>query len=166
MPNLRRRLAINPDFPEAHKNLGLALLRVHGHVSEAIAQLEAGLKSNPDDAEAHNDLGAVLGGVAGRLPDAIKHFESAIRIKPDYAEAHFNLGRALMTIGGRNREARAQFEAVRRLRPDWELIVSPSWTFFSLRIMDDVPEFIGKQMSLLQSAPAVSNRCLQPESRL
>ena len=52
-------LRINPDYAEAHNNLGNALAS-QGKFAEAIAEYTAALRINPDYAEAHNNLGNAL----------------------------------------------------------------------------------------------------------
>ena len=52
-------LRINPDYAQAHYDLGNAFLR-EGKIEEAIAQYEQALRIKPDYAEAHNNLGTVL----------------------------------------------------------------------------------------------------------
>jgi len=51
----QRALRINPDYAEAHYNLGVALAQV-GRVGEAIGHLEQALKLRPDFAPARNAL--------------------------------------------------------------------------------------------------------------
>ena len=50
-------LRINPDFAEAHHNLGCALANMAGRMPEAIAQFQAAVQLKPDFARAHCDLG-------------------------------------------------------------------------------------------------------------
>ena len=83
-------LRLNPDYAEAHYNLGTALGR-KGQTDEAIRQYQEALRLKPDYAEAHNNLGIVLDR-KGQTDEAIRQFQEAIRLKPDYAEAHYNLG--------------------------------------------------------------------------
>ena len=49
-------LRINPDYAEAHTNLGNVLARRPGRLSDAVAQYEEALRLKPDFAEAHYDL--------------------------------------------------------------------------------------------------------------
>ena len=55
----QKALQINPDYAEAHNNLGNALLQ-KGRVDEAIAQYQKALQIKPDYAEAHDNLGNAL----------------------------------------------------------------------------------------------------------
>ena len=55
----QKALEINPNYAEAHNNLGNALLQ-KGQVDEAMAQYQKALEINPNYAEAHNNLGDAL----------------------------------------------------------------------------------------------------------
>ncbi len=90
----QRALELNPDFLEAHFNLGNVLLRTPGRRDDAVVHYEAAIRLEPDFAEAHTNLGTILVGQPGRLDDAIAHFEAALRAKPDFAPAQRNLERA------------------------------------------------------------------------
>ncbi|MGO9245544.1 MAG: tetratricopeptide repeat protein, partial [Verrucomicrobiia bacterium] len=49
-------LRIEPDYVDAHYNLGIALSHI-GKIQEAIGQYEQALRIKPDHAKAHNNLG-------------------------------------------------------------------------------------------------------------
>jgi tetratricopeptide (TPR) repeat protein len=53
-------LRINPDYAEAHNNLGAALGQM-GRISEAIEQLKAALRVNPNYIDAQNNLTKLQG---------------------------------------------------------------------------------------------------------
>ena len=55
----QRALQLNPDFAEAHNNLGTAL-QDQGKIAEALACYRRALQLKPDYAEAHNNLGNAL----------------------------------------------------------------------------------------------------------
>ena len=108
-------VAILPQSPGAHLNLGVALTDL-GRLDEAIAEYREALRLDKDFAVGHNNLGVALWRAAirikqdfafaqdnlglvlkekGLLDEAIAEYREAIRIKKDYAEAHTNLGNAL-----------------------------------------------------------------------
>jgi tetratricopeptide (TPR) repeat protein len=99
-------LQIDPDYSEAHVNLGSAWA-TRGKFGPAMAEYRAALRSKPNNADAHNDLGSVLL-MTGRPQAAIAEYSEALRIKPDFAEAHRNMAHALEAIPGRKAEAVAQ----------------------------------------------------------
>ena len=68
-------LRLDPNFAEAHNNLGVAL-RDRGKLDRAIAHYQQALRLNPDFAAAHYNLGIVLKAL-GRLDEAIKEYREA-----------------------------------------------------------------------------------------
>jgi tetratricopeptide (TPR) repeat protein len=115
----RAALEIEPNYPEAHFNLGSAL--VHSGMPEklpdAIAEYREALRLKPDYVEAHYNLANVLSQLPGRLPDAIAQYRDALRMEPDLAEAHANLGNALAQIPGRLPDAIAEYQAALQIKP-------------------------------------------------
>jgi tetratricopeptide (TPR) repeat protein len=87
-------VALQPQSPGAHFNLGLALQN-KGQLDEAIPEYREAIRLKEDYAEAHVQLGAALTD-KGRLDEAIAECRAAIRIKKDFAYAHLNLGKALL----------------------------------------------------------------------
>jgi tetratricopeptide (TPR) repeat protein len=110
-------LQIQPDYEEAHNNLGLILSNIPGRSPEAISHYEAALRIKPNCAEAHNNLGLILSNIPGRSPEAISHYEAALRINPDYIAAHYNLARMLANTPGRLPEAILQYETIQKIDP-------------------------------------------------
>ncbi len=88
---------MNPDYAEAHDNLGAALSK-KGRLDDAIAEYHRALELKPDYAEAHANLGVALYR-KGRLDDAIDEFREALELNPDYANAHNSLGSVLEAKG-------------------------------------------------------------------
>ena len=113
----RIALQIEPEYAQAHSNLGLVLAQM-GRVKEAITEYQTALRINPKLAETRNYLGVALFGVPGRLSDAISEYEAALEIRPDYAEAHANLGIALAQAPGKLPQAILEFEEALRLQPN------------------------------------------------
>ena len=89
-------MALQPDFSEAHNNLGNALLNT-GRSAEAIEQYREAVLSHPDYVEAYNGLGAALL-AAGRPQEAVEQYQQALRLKPDYAEVSNNLAAAYVQL--------------------------------------------------------------------
>jgi tetratricopeptide (TPR) repeat protein len=143
-------LQIDPDYAEAHYNLGLALKKA-GRIPEAIAQYDDALRINPDYAEAHSNLGNALLNLPGRLPEALLHFQAALRVKPDYADAHYNLGVALK-MSGRIPEAIAQYETVLRINPDYAEARSNLGNIF-FNLPGRLPEAISQYEAALRTKP-------------
>ena len=113
---LHRALALNPDWPEAHNNLGNAL-NGKGQRDQAIAAYRQAIALRPDFAEAHSNLGVALKD-NGQLDEAIAAFRRAIALKPNDAVSHYNLGIAL-NVRGQLNEALAAYRQAIALRPDF-----------------------------------------------
>ncbi|MFH0352033.1 MAG: TIGR03032 family protein, partial [Chromatiales bacterium] len=93
----RECVAIDPAFPNARYNLGVALGDAEAF-EEASALLQAVIEAEPERAEAYNSLGYLHAG-RGDQKTAIGCYEKAIALQPDYAAAHFNLGITLLQMG-------------------------------------------------------------------
>jgi tetratricopeptide (TPR) repeat protein len=93
----RSAIAIDPEFAEAHNNLGNAL-RELGQLEEAEKHLRRALAIKPNYPEAHNNLGVALA-KARRTDDAVASYQRALRQRPDYAEAHLNRALAWLASG-------------------------------------------------------------------
>ena len=72
-----------PNDPDAHNNLGFALINIPGRMNEAIAEFEAAIRINPGYADAQYNLGMALSQIPGKMPEAIAHMEAAYRANPD-----------------------------------------------------------------------------------
>jgi len=88
----KKAIAINPDYADAHYNLGIAY-RKQGEYDLAIASYQKAIAINPDDAKAHYNLGYAYR-KQGKYDLEIKSYKKAIAIDPDLAKAHYNLGNA------------------------------------------------------------------------
>ena len=111
----REAIRLQPDYADAHHNLGAALL-ISGDAPGAIAALRKAIRLQPDEADAHYILGLALFN-SDNAPGAVAAFRAAIRLKPNYADAHYHLGIAL----GYSDNAPgvvAAFRATVRLKPD------------------------------------------------
>jgi len=111
-----RALRINPEFAEAHNNMGNALNALRKS-EEALVSFEKALQIKPDFVEAHNNMGNALNAL-GRHEEAVVYCNKALRIRPDIAEVHNNLGNALLALG-RFEEAVVNYKNALQLRPDF-----------------------------------------------
>jgi tetratricopeptide (TPR) repeat protein len=94
---IRRAIALNPNYAEAHNNLG-NVLKDKGQLDDAIMAWHQAIALNPNLPDAHGNLGAALKD-KGHLDEAIAAYRRAIALNPKYAEAHTNLGSALRDKG-------------------------------------------------------------------
>ena len=113
-------LAINPDYTEAHNNLGIAHKELN-QLDDAVKSYGQAFAINPDYAEAHYNLG-IAHKELNQLDDAVKSLEKALAINPDFAEAHYNFGGALEGLGQLD-EALASYDRAIAINPDINFIL-------------------------------------------
>jgi tetratricopeptide (TPR) repeat protein len=97
----RQALEEQPDFAEAHYNLGLALLAASGNVpvwKDALVEFRAAVAAKPRYFQAHRMIGVCLR-ESGNAHDAIPELKAALNLEPASAETHFDLGRVLESVG-------------------------------------------------------------------
>jgi tetratricopeptide (TPR) repeat protein len=107
-------VALNPNYIEAHGNLGAALNKLERY-EEAIAHFERALELNPNLAEAHNDIGNALVALE-RHEAAVERYRRALAIRPGFGQAHNHLGNVLALLD-RHSEAIPHFRAALALDP-------------------------------------------------
>jgi tetratricopeptide (TPR) repeat protein len=94
---LTAAVALRPESPGAHYNLGNALGR-KDQWDEAIACFQKAIELDPKSAAPHNNLGVVLAN-KGQLDAAIACYKKAIELDPKSATPHIGLGAALSGKG-------------------------------------------------------------------
>lgn len=109
-------LALRPDNPRAHSNLGKAL-RLEGASDEAIAHLHEALRLEPNYAMASYNLGAELT-VVGQPREAIAALTHSLSHRPNYKFTHFQLGLAHAALE-EDEHAIAHYRAAIALDPDY-----------------------------------------------
>jgi tetratricopeptide (TPR) repeat protein len=112
-------LRSNPDYAQAHYNLGNAYAGA-GKYKKAIEAYKKAININPDYAPAHYNLGVAYGG-PGKYKEAIDAFRQAIRIDHDYLQAHYNLGGVYAGLG-KYKKAIEAFRQVIGIDPDYALV--------------------------------------------
>jgi tetratricopeptide (TPR) repeat protein/serine/threonine protein kinase len=112
---LTAALALRPDSPGVHRNLGVAL-RLNGRQDEAIAEWRQAIALDRKYAMPHANLGMALLYDKGRLDEAIAELHKAIDLDPKWAMAHADLGNALKAKG-RLDEAVACYRQALKLQP-------------------------------------------------
>jgi tetratricopeptide (TPR) repeat protein len=118
----RHVLALKPDIPEVHNDLGFVLVNQHrteNGIAEGMAEYRKALAIKPDFTRAMNNLGLALIGQS-RFEEATAEYRKALAIDPDYAFGHNNLGLALMYLG-RAAEALPHFQKAVELVPEYVL---------------------------------------------
>jgi len=113
---LEKAIALAPDLPGAHYELGKLRLRTDD-MDGAIASFRRSAELLPDFASGWGNLGAALG-ETGRLEEATEVLHRAVALDPASAPLTSNLGAAYRDQG-RLDDAEAQFRKVQRLAPEF-----------------------------------------------
>ena len=113
----RQALEWNPNYEDAHNNLGAIYAR-QGHLREAIVEYREVLRINPGHKQAHNNLGVALLNQPGELDEAITHFRESLTLDGKQAMVHESLGMALARQG-KVTEAEKHFREAVRIQPDY-----------------------------------------------
>ena len=113
--HFQKALAIQPDFVEAHYNLGNALLE-KGQIDEAIVHYQTAIGIKPDYFDARNNLGTALLRM-GKVAEAVTQYQAAIKFQPDNAEVHDNMAYVLLQNGELEASVGQSREAL-NIRPD------------------------------------------------
>ena len=95
--HLEESVALAPDFPDAHYNLGSVAL-AEGDSAAAIAAYRRAIALRPDYPQAHNNLGGLLA-ATGALDEALVHYRLAVRFDPGHSAAHYNIANVLLARG-------------------------------------------------------------------
>ena len=93
----RDAIARDPEFSDAHNNLGNALTRL-GDLSGAVDAFNDALALRPDDPGILTNLGGAYQ-AAGDVEAALRHFDQALSRDKDHADAHWNRGLARLLTG-------------------------------------------------------------------
>jgi tetratricopeptide (TPR) repeat protein len=112
MTAYRRALDVDPEFADAHLNLG-RLLHEDGDPGSALDEYLAAAGCEPSCARARYNVGVALEDL-GRPDEAIEAYGAALALEQELATAHFNLAR-LLEARGRNLDALQHLAASKRL---------------------------------------------------
>lgn len=111
---MRHRLALFPNDPSAHLNLGTLLLN-RSEPSVAIPYLQESIRLAPEQTQAWNNYGAALQS-SGHLEEAVTAFRRALETQPDFPTARYNLANGLLAQG-KTGEAAANLRLVLSATP-------------------------------------------------
>lgn len=109
-------LQLDPDFDEAHFNLGVSA-RENGEYAEAAVCFRRTLELSPDYDRAHAELGRLLLEF-GQLEEAKDHLQRAMALDPDEVRAHIYLAQWYWASENLDK-AKEHYVAAVELRPDW-----------------------------------------------
>lgn len=88
--NLRLAIAHQPDYTEAHYNLGLALFQ-SGDTPQAIAEFKEAIHCNPEYQPAYYNLGVIYGQLE-QYEDSFTYLDRALHLNPNDVDSAFALG--------------------------------------------------------------------------
>jgi protein O-GlcNAc transferase len=152
----RRAIAIEPDNPRAHNNLGQALMRLERR-AEAIASYRRATQLAADYAVAYNNLGIALN-ADGETEAALAAFTLALEHAPDLAEAHHNYGNALRRLN-RLADALRSYDRAFELRPACaEILVARGDVLAALTRFDEALTAYERALQLRPQEPRVLNK--------
>lgn len=145
---IRRAIALRPDDPAFHSNLGKALGET-GNLDAAIASLRRALELAPGYRVAQLRLGHVLAR-AGRPNDAVALYRAALRETPDDPEMVSTLAAALRELG-RHAEAAEVLSPIIDRYPQYPQLANDLAT--SLQALERYDEAVGIWQALVERSP-------------
>jgi protein O-GlcNAc transferase len=135
---LREVLEIDPEYEEAHYNIGCHL-RLAGDLEAALVCFQRAIDIDPEYAVAHAELGFALmrrkHSLDGQRSDldvhrALRHLRRSVKLDPQYHWSRLYLGNLLWNLR-RLRQARTHYEAAARLMPDDGFVLATCADFVS-----------------------------------
>ena len=109
-----RAILLQPDYCEAHVNLGKVYM-FQGLHEEAMEQYHTALRIDPQHGAAYTSLGHALL-TLGKYEAAMECYEMVTRLKPQSADAFYNLGN-ILSIQMKYSEAASHFEEAIHINP-------------------------------------------------
>jgi hypothetical protein len=101
--HLQKAIRIQPDFVQAHNNLGASYLQLSQY-ERAVSEFQLSIALDPQLAETHRNLGLGLF-LLRRYPDAELATRQALGLDPRRSTAKYTLGRILAAEGSGSGEA-------------------------------------------------------------
>ena len=103
---LRRVVAARPEFPEAHVDRGIIMVKQEKY-SQGRSEIQQGIDRGYRDAIAYNYLGLAYAGLGDHI-QAIRAYEQAVALDPHYAAATMNLALEFLKQG-KTHQARSYY---------------------------------------------------------
>jgi len=114
--NYLKAVTMDPDFAEAHFNLGILYARTK-KLDKAEEEYKTALRLDPDMNEVHNNLGVVYAAQKKYTP-AESEFKKALKKNPKDAKAHLNLGHFYYYLMNNLLKAQKQYNLALELGPE------------------------------------------------
>jgi tetratricopeptide (TPR) repeat protein len=112
----RAALAIRPENPVTHVNLGTVFMK-QGRLEEARVEMESAVRIDSTYALPRANLGGILWGL-GQQKEAFAELDKAIQLDSAFALPHTNRGKALSDLG-RSDDAIQEFKTAIELEDSW-----------------------------------------------
>jgi FimV-like protein len=155
MASFQETLRNNPDYPEAHYNLGSLYLQKQMRM-EAKGHFQKALQLRPDYPDALNNSG-LIAAEEGESDEAAHYFQEAIRRRPNNATALLNLGN-LYRQNRRLEEAEQVLEKAFEFEPnDPEVNYSLGMLFAQKDDTERAREYLRKAVKLRPGYPEALN---------
>jgi len=113
-------LALDPEYSDAHLNLGLAFADL-GRIDDALREMRTAVELAPDDAYTRHELAALLMDELADYRAAIPHLKEVVRLEPEEYEGHLDLGICYAQKGFCD-EALRCYQRSAELKPDDVLV--------------------------------------------
>jgi Tfp pilus assembly protein PilF len=121
---LERAIALDPDYAEAHNDLGVAYTRL-GRYPEAMAELRRAIEMIPGESVPYSNLAGVLF-LSGQRDEAEVNARRAIRLSPNNAQARLVLGRLLLDKPDARAEALDHLKYAAKTMPEVKQVLKAS----------------------------------------
>ena len=121
---LEKAIALDPDYAEAHNDLGVAYVRLGRH-PEAASEFRRALEMIPGESVPYSNLAGVLF-LSGQRDEAEVNARRAIRLSPSSAQARLVLGRLLLDKPDARAEALDHLKYAAKTMPEVKQILKTS----------------------------------------
>lgn len=121
---LRKALKVDPDYDEAHYNLGYSYKK-KGEFALSEKHLRRAIEIDPKYARAYAELGALLAGQKNRTSEAVGYLKSAVDHNPNDGWSRAYLANALWKL----RKLNAAEDQFRTLLELWPANAMPYWLY-------------------------------------
>ena len=154
---VRKALACDPDFPQAHAMLGFISQVFEGNQRESIRHFKRALVSNPDEYLALKGLALSLTEYTGKIPEAVPLVERLIQVDPLDPSNYLIQGR-LYFYGGEYESAVRSFYKGYQLDPrNVSLMQMYSWSLAYEKRIDEALSIIEQTVKV--SPESAFTRC-------
>jgi protein O-mannosyl-transferase len=147
----RLAIKLNPNYADAHGDLGFALMNLPGHETEAFAEYATALQLDPTDPLVHNNLGYAYLLTPGKLDAARSELELAIKYRPNFGLAYNNLGNVWAKQGSWD-NAIDEYQAAAKIDPN-DPMAHRNLAFIYTHVLHDWVDALSESQTLARLEP-------------